>query len=203
MGLVALFFIATGVSFLGSLQLGPVNSEVLRFSIRGRKKEALLVGIGGSLPEIPYALAAAYLIQHLLLLPGLRSIFAWLFIVVIVGLGIKLIFKRPKDMMVETYQVKRSPFLIGFILASLNPQLIFFWSGILVWLGYETLSMSEGLVFALGATCGALLLQLLAMKIGSRLFRSGYIKNLGNVDRTIGLILVLIGLWVAIKELFL
>jgi len=203
MGLITLFFIVTGISFLGSLQLGPVNSEVLRFAIRGRKKEALLVGFGGSLPEIPYALAAAYLIQHLLILPGLRSIFAWIFIVVIFGLGLKLIFKRPKDIMVETYQVKRSPFLIGLILASLNPQLIFFWSGVLVWLGYSKLSMSEGLVFALGATCGALLLRLLAMKIGSRLFRKGLIKNIGNVDRTIGVILVLIGLWVAIKELYL
>lgn len=203
MGLVVLFLLATGISFLGSLQLGPVNSEVLRFAIRGRKKEALLVGIGGSLPEIPYALAAAYLIQHLLLMPGLRSAFAWLFILVIFGLGLRLIFKRSNDIQVETFQVKRSPFLIGFILASLNPQLIFFWSGILVWLGYETLSMSEGVVFALGATCGALLLQILAMQIGSKLFRSGRIKNLGMVDRIIGAILVFLGIWVAIKEYFL
>ncbi len=203
MGLVALFLIATGISFLGSLQLGPVNSEVLRFAIRGRKKEALLVGIGGSLPEIPYALAAAYLIQHLQLVPGLRSIFAWFFIVVIFGLGLRLIFKQAKDLRVETYQVKRSPLLIGFILASLNPQLIFFWSGILVWLGYKTLTLTEGLAFALGATFGAFLLQLFAMQIGSLLFRSGRIKNLGTMDRIIGAILVLIGLWVAIKALFL
>jgi len=203
MGLILLFLLATGTSFLGSLQMGPVNSEVLRFAIRGRKKEALLTGFGGAIPEIPYALIAVYLIQHLKLFPFLRPAFAWLFVVVIVAFGFRLLFKKPKEMEVETYQIKRSPFAIGFILASLNPQIIFFWSGILVLLGYESLTWTEGFAFALGAASGAFLLQFLAVQIGSRLFRSGRIKNLNNVDRVIGGVLILIGLWVAVKEIFL
>lgn len=200
MGLITLFLVATGISYLGSLQLGPVNSEVIRFSMRGRKKDALLTGIGGALPEIPYALLAASLIQYLTLWPWMRQLFAGIFIIVILIMGFRLLLKKPKTIAPVSYQVKRSPFFIGFILATLNPQLIFFWSGILVGLGYQELEIPEMIAFSLGAAVGAFLLQYTAMQLGWRLFRSGRIKNLGLLDRGIGLFLIFLAIWVVIQE---
>lgn len=83
MDLIHSFLFAAAISFVGSLQIRPVNSEVLRFALRGRKKDALWAGIGGALPEIPYVLLSAFLIQSLESYPGSTH----LFLVVNIGLN--------------------------------------------------------------------------------------------------------------------
>ena len=47
-----IFLITAGISFAGSLQLGIVNTEVIKAALYKNKKAAQLTALGGSLPEI-------------------------------------------------------------------------------------------------------------------------------------------------------
>lgn len=199
---LGLFFSACGISLLGSLQLGPVNSEVLRYGLRGKRKEALLTGLGGSIPEIPYAILAALLIPKLEALPWLKEGFLWLFVGVITFMGVRLLVKKRKDFNDKELNTNRPPFLVGFFLASLNPQLIFFWSGVLVGMGYTSLSFSEIAAFSLGTAVGALILQCGVALLGNRLFQSGRLQNFVLVDRILGIVLICLGLLAILQKFF-
>ena len=196
-----LFVIATGISFLGSLQLGPVNSEVLRLSIRGKRRSALFTGIGGAMPEIPYALLAAVFAGNLLNYPKLQSLFFWLFISVLLFLAGRLILKKAQPFDAAPPKQRYSPFLLGFILASLNPQLIFFWAGVWIALSPGEATWEHRLAFSLGASFGAFLLQWMVTVIGVFLFRKAWIKNLHHIDRIVGVVLALVALILVLQKI--
>ncbi|MBI1221143.1 MAG: hypothetical protein GC180_00955 [Bacteroidetes bacterium] len=195
MSYLTLFLLSLLISFVGSLQLGPVNSEVLRFSIRGKHRAALLTGLGGSIPEFPYAWLATYLADGIGQYEHLRLLFTLIFVGILIIMGIRMLVKNPVDFPIETYQVKRKAFMGGFILAAANPQLIFFWSGILVWLDIHEYTTITRLSASLGASVGALLLQLVVVQIGSKIYRRNKLKNLNTIDNVMGSLMLLLAAW--------
>lgn len=202
MSFLSLFILSLCISFIGSLQLGPVNSEVLRYSIRGKYKAALLVGIGGSIPEFPYAWIATYLAGSIQQYERLRWLFVLIFVLVLLVMAIRLLVKKRAEFPIETYRVRRKAFIAGFLLASANPQLIFFWSGILLWLEIEQFTTLIRFSIALGASAGAFLLQFLVVKIGNWLYLKKKLKDLGMLDRFMGLLLLGLALWFLYSEFF-
>ncbi len=48
------------ISFVGSIQVGPVNLTVIQTVLQRRLKDGILVALGGCVPELFYAAAAVW-----------------------------------------------------------------------------------------------------------------------------------------------
>ncbi len=140
-------------SFLGSLQLGFVNAAVLRYALQKQGQSALWLSVGGSLPEIIYALAAGYLHRYFNTTFG--DVLKGISLGVLFIYGFYLIFKKSRALNVATSS-KQNSFLQGFILGLINPQLLVFWSVFLSLYAPSNLSFINLLGFAMAAAIGAL-----------------------------------------------
>jgi hypothetical protein len=54
-----IFLCTTIISFMGSLQPGPLNMSVVQLSLHDNPKGALKMNVGGCIPEFVYSLLAA------------------------------------------------------------------------------------------------------------------------------------------------
>ena len=163
---LSVLVVASVISFLGSLQLGPVNLYVINTTLAKGKSAALLCALGGSLPEFLYCGAAVYAGDVLQDNPIFNLVLNYTFIAVLVLVALVFYFKAPtQDDFKEPENFKKQPvvyILKGFTLAILNPQLLPFW---LLVRGYLTSNSvlniqtaPQKLAFILGAGVGAFLL---------------------------------------------
>lgn len=155
------FVFASAISLWGSLQLGIVNVSVIYTTLYKGNKSAKLVALGGVLPEIFYSAIAFWAVELLANNEKLYEILQISVVPVLLIMGIVIIFQKPKEYS-EPYSYSGS-FFRGFVLASVNPQLITFWfAWILVLKGQ--INMDEGtfispkLTFVIGTAFGAYLM---------------------------------------------
>jgi threonine/homoserine/homoserine lactone efflux protein len=155
------------VSFVGSLQLGPVNLYVINTTLYYGKKLALLVALGGVMPEFIYCSLAVYankfLLQNTYAQWSLNTLFTALMFI----LGILLWFKKHKPTVINNNIVLSTStssryFFKGFSLALLNPQLLPFWIMVQVYFNSTELlqlkTNAHKITYILGAGLGALVL---------------------------------------------
>jgi len=122
---------ATFISFLGSLQLGPVNLFVINCALFESKRTAFFVAIGGCIPEFIYCALAVFANGYLLEYGGLITAIKIVFIALLIAIGITLYFKK-QSTVIQKYESSAAKPSIkyifkGFSLAILNPQLLLFW----------------------------------------------------------------------------
>lgn len=171
---IAYFFVAAIISYVASLQLGPVNLRVIQSTIQHNKQYALRVGLGGSLPEILYAGIAFYITE---LLNAEKFEAKWMPLItlfVFLFLGIYNIRKKAKPQKIDenATQTHQKAFGEGFILALLNPQLITFWLIIITFIKTHGHLVNATLVqqtaFVVGAAAGAFVLQLTFIAVATK-----------------------------------
>ena len=160
MKIVIVFLVTFIASFVGSLQLGPVNVAVIRTTIRHNLRTGLWLACGGCLPEIIYGFLALHGVMFFENHPHFFKILQWSIVPVLLVAGIMLFLKKKQT--VETKPLPKSHKVSlseGFILAILNPQLIAFWTVILVnYKNYPTLKIddvSSEIAFLIGTSAGA------------------------------------------------
>lgn len=172
--LILIFTASCAISFIGSLQLGPVNLFVINTVLFENKKSAFWIAAGGCIPEFIYCALAIYANSFFRHFP----IFDWLFKVILVLLLIVIgfVFWFKKKHTPPINQVTNSGFkepiqyiTKGFSLAALNPQLLPFWLFVQVYFNatkYLVIKTEfHEIAFILGAGFGALLLLVLLIKI--------------------------------------
>jgi threonine/homoserine/homoserine lactone efflux protein len=217
-GLIA-FLVASVFSFWGSLQLGLVNGAVIQTTLVKGAKPALALAIGGVIPEIPYTLIALFGTEFL---ETLSIHDEWIGVgvgVIMLLLGIYYYFKTYKvdeDPVKKNLNSRTGSFFKGFALASLNPQLIFFWSGMIALIKTKSLSISpdgstlvnfEGsswldpkICFALGAACGALVILVIYIVL-ARKYRDKISMEIGTkINKIVGLFFAMVGLYSILKH---
>ena len=161
------FIISSLVSFVGSLQLGPVNLFVINTVLYSNKRAAMWVALGGSLPEFLYCGLAVYASVFLQQLAVFQLVFKFVFIAVLISIGLVFLFKKTNTVNVDKtiiYTKKKAIkyFLKGLSLASLNPQLLPFW--LVVYVYFNSINFLKikselyNFSFILGAGCGAFML---------------------------------------------
>jgi len=159
---ILIFFAASAISFIGSLQAGTVNIMVIKTTISKNRNSAFWLSIGGSLPEMIYATLAVFvgmmIEKNALFLQSVE----WITIFVFIIFGLINIYKK-KEIQYDKveYISGTKDFLKGFTLAMLNPQLLIFWFGVYIYLdgnGLNIRETSSKLAFVTGAFFGALLL---------------------------------------------
>jgi threonine/homoserine/homoserine lactone efflux protein len=165
--IILIFLTASLVSFIGSLQLGPVNLFVINSVLYHHKKTAFWVAVGGCLPEFIYCGLAVYANGFLQQSNLFQWIFKIVFILILIGIGFVFLLKKKGNMHFEKKStvLPNKPFkevLKGFSLAAFNPQLLPFWMFVLVyfnsikWLQIKTIP--QQISFIAGAGVGAFLL---------------------------------------------
>ncbi|MBR9859642.1 LysE family transporter [bacterium] len=217
-GLIA-FIAASLISFWGSLQLGLVNVAVIQTTINKGGKQAFFLALGGVLPEIPYTLIAIYGTEFIDGLKSYKTAIGIAVGVIMLGIGFYYYFvsanAKPKEN-INTKPSKTGSFFKGFLLASLNPQLIFFWSGILILLKTDSLNflpqrsqminfdaagwISPKFSFAFGAAFGALIILSVYIYLARR-YRNKISTELGSkLNRIVGLFFILVGLFSILRN---
>ncbi len=189
---------AAVASFIGSLQAGLVNTAVLAATLRYGQTTARRTALGGALPEILYAGIAFLAADRILAFTeGLGITPHRITGVVLVGLGLYIaVIMKPFH--IKDEDEVRGGFRRGFFLALMNPQLVLFWCG--VRLGMEAIGLrlhGWGALagFSLGAFMGAMALLLLLIRIGGHMRERMADKALIRLFRTVGVVLVLLGVW--------
>jgi len=164
---IIIFICSSLASFIGSVQLGPVNLFVIDTAIKRNEKVAVWVAIGGIIPEFIYCFLAVYSGSYFMSNPIVFLVFRVILIVVLFLVGVIYMFKKHKILNIETEQVsvklsKTKHFFKGFILAFFNPQLMPFWIFVMVYFNsiyfLELKSDADRFAYILGAGFGALLL---------------------------------------------
>ena len=129
--ILLIFIFSCLVSFIGSLQLGPVNLFVINSALHDSKKAAYYIAIGGCLPEFIYCALAVFANSYLLNYEWLIISFKIAFIIVLLIVGFVFYFKKQYSIIIKNdILAKQKPIqyiLKGFSLAALNPQLLPFW----------------------------------------------------------------------------
>lgn len=194
-----IFLLSTGISFLGSVQLGPVNLSVIARTIQYNLREGRLMALGGCLPEIFYSSLALLAYHSLFKAVELERYARVLLIPLFFLLGIWYLFKRKKQAQVMTESpITGFVFLKGFALGMANPQLFPFWLAIYGYLQswqYFSTNLLNSLGFIAGTATGALLLLYLFAEITSR-YREKITQMAWvlYIDRIMGLLFVSLSL---------
>lgn len=150
------------ISYLGSVQLGPVNVMVIRYSLHKHFKDALLLAVGGSLPEIIWSLIAIKGNEFISVYPDVLGIILKVSAPLFFIIGIYFFFKKDKPIPEKTIRkIYKNPLLLGFSLALFNPLLLPFW--IIVLNTYQSYNIyienaSHIVLFIISTSIGAFLL---------------------------------------------
>lgn len=164
--ILLIFIFSCIVSFIGSLQLGPVNLFVINSALYQHKRTAYFVAIGGCIPEFIYCALAVFANSYLIEYKSLIFLLKIVFIIVLIIIGFNFYFKKQSNVAVKNEtNLNEQPIqhiFKGFSLAALNPQLLPFWIFIQVYFNsIEFLQIKSNLhkfSYILGSGVGAFIL---------------------------------------------
>lgn len=184
------------ISFLGSVQPGLVNVMASRFALSHGKVYAQKYSLASCIPEFLYAFLVGFYISKIDVNQQQRLIITIIAGFVLVLFGLYIFFNPPK---VEVKGKSGNPFIIGFAASLTNPQLLIFWSGIVIFYKQYGINIQDNLPniisFAVGAAVGAYLLLVTYMKLSETFLKELNDKKLNLLNKISGIVLILIGLF--------
>jgi threonine/homoserine/homoserine lactone efflux protein len=222
-----IFLITFFISFIGSIHPGPLNLSVIQTTLQKGLVVALLMALGGVIPEIIYGYLAVEGVMIFEKYPVVFNLMQWVVMPILLGLGIQqiIVSRQPKKEIISskttlgastreasTRKISKAVFtrevsIRGFFLSLFNPQLLPYWMVILV--NYQNYSflkisdLSDKILFVLGTSTGAFALNYvyayIAYKQRERVFK--YI-NQNRFEQIIGWTFVLMGLLQGVKLMY-
>jgi threonine/homoserine/homoserine lactone efflux protein len=201
---VIIFLATVAISFVGSLQLGPVNLMVIQLVLKRNLQAGLWIALGGCLPEMIYAMAAVWAGMWLEQHPKVLVLLEWSAVPLLLAIGMIIFFSPNRPTKLESEQQQSFSFLKGLTLGLLNPQLFPYWLLMLVQFGmYSALrvqTIAEQVAFILGTAVGALGLLIGAAYLTSH-FRERLLERLGkfNLNRFLGALFALLAVGQLLK----
>lgn len=202
--LLVTFFIGLIVTFLGTIPFGPINLAVVNITLKKGFQHGLRFSIGASfveLAEVALAIAFGSVIQSLLTENIVVQI---LIITIFIIVGLYYLFSIPRPVLKTRIKIKVSPFLRGVLVSVANPQAIPFWIFLLTFISqYYELNFSgiSLLLFFLGVFGGKLGALVLFAYL-SKFLRPKLELSCKIINKTLGVILILIGLVQAFKTFY-
>jgi threonine/homoserine/homoserine lactone efflux protein len=209
-----IFLITFFISFVGSIHPGPLNLSVIQTTLQKGFYPALLLALGGVIPEIIYGYLAVEGVMIFEKYPVIFNVMQWAVVPILLYLGIQQILasRKPKQIINPskvTQSASKGASTLGastrgFLLSITNPQLLPYWIVILInYQNYNFLritELSDKLFFVLGTSTGAFTLNYVYAYIANRqkerIFK--YL-NESRFEQIIGWTFVLMGLLQTIK----
>ena len=217
-----IFLITFFISFIGSIHPGPLNLSVIQTTLQKGFVAALLMALGGVIPEIIYGYLAVEGVMIFEKYPAVFNLMQWVVMPILLGLGIQqiIVSRQPKKEISSSKTTRkdstrgvykavftREVSIRGFFLSLFNPQLLPYWMVILV--NYQNYSflkisdLSDKILFVLGTSTGAFALNYVYAHIAyqqrERVFK--YI-NQNRFEQIIGWTFVLMGLLQGVKLMY-
>jgi threonine/homoserine/homoserine lactone efflux protein len=196
MELIGYILLAASISFLGSMQPGPVNLAVLYHATQQRFSTAFTTAVGGSIPECVFSFVALRFFLSVESYTAFFERFVWVFDSLLIVAGLVILLRKNQ----QEYAIKATPqqgFLSGLVLASINPQLFIFWFGIVTAFsieGIKLMHLYQQLAFASGTMLGAFLLHVILLLAVKNNTQSRWFKWFKQYSlKVIGAVLFLIG----------
>jgi threonine/homoserine/homoserine lactone efflux protein len=156
-----IFLITFLISFVGSIHPGPLNLSVIQTTLQKSLSAALLMALGGVIPEIIYGYLAVEGVMIFEKYPIVFKVMQWAVVPILLFLGIQQIIasRQTKKEINSADLVPSMGVSKGFTLSLFNPQLLPYWIVILVnYQNYESLrisDLSDKILFVLGTSTGA------------------------------------------------
>jgi threonine/homoserine/homoserine lactone efflux protein len=195
------FTLAFIISLFGSVQPGPVNLAVLTSSIQRKYKNAFFIALGGSWPEFMFSFIAFKLAAFVVVLPIFITYFKIAIIIVLIILAVYLWFSKAN---ISVSVSNKNGFVLGSLLAILNPQLILFWLAAIAYIQTnQILNLFHNnyvlLFFCLGAMVGALVFHILLIYLSKRWFGNMATVFLKYADKIVASIFAFLAIFQTIK----
>ncbi len=196
--LLIAFLLSFAISFVGSIQPGPVNLAVLSSSLQQKYRNAIFVAIGGSWPEFVFCFIALKAADYLIQWKQYFLYFQVLMILLLLFIAIYLWFNKTSIIAKST---KKKGFILGSFLALINPQLILFWTTIITYIHINHLfyiNLFENnkmlIFFSTGASFGAFALHLLLIFMCKVYIKLSINTFLAFANKTISIIFVILAI---------
>jgi threonine/homoserine/homoserine lactone efflux protein len=209
-----IFLITFLISFIGSIHPGPLNLSVIQTTLQKSLTAALLMALGGVIPEIIYGYLAVEGVMIFEKYPIVFKVMQWAVVPILLFLGIQQISasRQTKKKIISSQNITqgastRGASTRGFFLSLFNPQLLPYWIVILVnYQNYESLrisDLSDKILFVLGTSTGAFALNYVYAYIAhtqrEKIFK--YL-NQNRFEQIIGWTFVGMGLLQVVKLVF-
>ncbi|MBK8565455.1 MAG: LysE family transporter [Saprospiraceae bacterium] len=200
------FFIAFGLSFIGSLPFGMINMTVAHTAIRKGLAHGIITAVGAALVELVQVFIALKFTWLFNENPSVERIFQTVATVVFFAGGIFFMFfakSKPNIAESEEKPSKRGDFMRGVGISSLNLMVIPYW------IFYATLLTTNGIMvkdnphviaFALGVAGGTFTLLVCYALLGAKILSKSE-QITGWVNKSIGLLLIGFGVFQVLKML--
>lgn len=200
-----LFIIAALVSFAGSLQPGPVNLAVIHTCLNADIRKAMVVAVGGVIPEIIYSSLGIWFSLFIMTHQWLNEILQILAIITFLAIGFIFIFKKEQKKEVIFEQGKGKLFAIGFISGFLNPMMFPFWlmvASLINNSGYTVIdNLPSQIGFVAGTAAGAFALLFVSARIAQRQRKKIFSLFKGRFNLLMGIIFIILATWESFKLL--
>ena len=193
------FFLATAISFAGSVQLGPVNFGTIQMALNKNQRSAILFGFGGSLPELLYCGLAFGSSNLLSRYEGLEDYLKYVTIGILFVFGMYLVLQRPAEGGKPTFKKTNGKEVwLGITFGLFNPQLFPFWLFVITYLRSNNFITNPSWLvqgaFVIGTAAGAFLLQYIVAVVTSRKREFLYMKLTTNYNKVLGGIILAVAL---------
>ena len=195
-----------GMSFacaMGAISPGPSLAVVLRNTISGGRTQGIMTGIGHGIGLGIYAFIAVMGLSSLLLAnKQIFNLIQWAGVLFLMWLAFKMIIYRPSDISNDDKGNWRKGFLEGFMIAFLNPKILVFMVAVFSQFINPDISNAGRFIMAIMAgVIDAVWYVLVAAVLAGTPIINKLRANAGLIDRSIGIIIFLIALFLIVKKL--
>jgi len=195
-----------GISFvcaMGAISPGPSLAVVLRNTISGGRTQGIMTGIGHGIGLGLYAFIAVMGLSSLLLAnKQIFNLIQWAGALFLIWLAFNMIIYHPSGISNEYEGNWRRGFLEGFMIAFLNPKILVFMAAVFSQFINPNISNIGRFIMAIMAgVIDSIWYVLVATVLARTPIINKLRANTGLVDRSIGIVMLMLALFLIIKKL--
>ena len=197
--LIALSFVCA----MGAISPGPSLAVVLRNTISGGRLKGVMTGVGHGIGLGIYAFIAVMGLSSLLLAnKEFFNLIQWGGALFLVWLAFNMIAYHWPNFSDEHEGNWRRGFLEGFMIAFLNPKILVFMAAVFSqFINPDTSSADRFIIAIMAGVIDTIWYVLVAAVLAGTPIINKLSKNAGLIDRSIGIIMLLIALFLIVKKL--
>ena len=195
-----------GISFvcaMGAISPGPSLAVVLRNTISGGRTQGVMTGIGHGIGLGIYAFIAVMGLSSLLLAnKQIFNLIQWAGALFLIWLAFNMIIYRPAGISNDNKGNWRRGFLEGFMISFLNPKILVFMAAVFSqFINPDISSVGRFIMAIMAGIIDTIWYVLVAAVLAGTPIINKLRKNAGLIDRSIGIIMLLIALFLIVKKL--
>ena len=195
-----------GISFvcaMGAISPGPSLAVVLRNTISGGRTQGVMTGIGHGIGLGIYAFIAVMGLSSLLLAnKQIFNLIQWAGALFLIWLAFNMITYRPSDISNEYEGNWRRGFLEGFMIAFLNPKILVFMAAVFSqFINPDINSAGRFIMAIMAGVIDTIWYVLVATVLAGTPIINKLRVNTGLVDRSIGIVMLMLAFFLIIKKL--